>query len=197
MYCSKISFACMAPSWSLETGGKSLLRAHQKRVKQRPPGSRRLRWTSSSFQWQSSRRRLPPVQISAPQQWANSPCWLPLTLQRVLWLMLLLLSDSQCCFFSFIIFKLVWIIDTETEPLHQASCLAVVFSCKCVVLSLRRKHIGNTNTGNANDHPKSLVLRVRLHRVRLPASVCQKQRGAEGGGSQRSESGGGDESQVG
>lgn len=60
MYCSKISFACMAPSWSLDSGGKSLLR-----VKQRPPGSRRLRWTSSSFQWQSFRRRLPPVHTSA------------------------------------------------------------------------------------------------------------------------------------
>lgn len=36
-----------------------------------------------------------------PQQWAASLCWPPLTLQCVLWLMLLLLSDSHRCFFFF------------------------------------------------------------------------------------------------
>lgn len=121
MYCSKISFACMAPSWPLETGGKSLLRAHEKRVKQRPPGSRRLPWTSPSFESQSFRRRLASVHISAPQQSAISLCWPPLTPQRVLWLMLLLLSDSNSCscivfFIIIFIFNLAQIIDTVTDP---------------------------------------------------------------------------------
>lgn len=198
MYCSKISFACMAPSRPLETGGKSLLRAHDKRVEQRPPGSRRLPWTSPSFQSQSFRRRLASVHISAPQQSAISLCWPPLTPQRVLWLMLLLWSDSNSCccsclvfLINIFIFNLAQIINTVTDPYG----LAVVFSCKCIVLLSRRKR--NTNTGNANDNPKSLVLRVCLRKVRLPPSVCQKQRGAEGGGLQRSELGGGVESQVG
>lgn len=61
MYHSKISFACTAPGGSLETVGKSLLFG----LTGKPPGCRRLWWTSSPFRVAVPKRfavkSLPPL----------------------------------------------------------------------------------------------------------------------------------------
>lgn len=64
MYCSKISFACMAPGWSLETGRKSLLFGLSRNVKTKGlQDPRRVRWTSSSF------KSCHPLGSSAGHRW--------------------------------------------------------------------------------------------------------------------------------
>lgn len=106
MYCNKISFACMAPNWSLETSRerrrKSLLWVHET-WKRRPPES--FSGTTGIFYFQIVAflaEDCHPFFIFVPLQLGQpgvSLCRPSLTLQCVLWLILLLPSGFFVVFF--------------------------------------------------------------------------------------------------